>query len=226
MERQLHLTVVKLIEWCDRTELTLSTSKTTAVHFCRKRRCTNPTIRMNGHLIPFGPAVKFLGVWMDRHVTYKTHITDLINKCTKGLQVMSTVSKCSYGADRSVLLLMYRSLVRSKIDYGSFIYDGASATSKRCHDVIHNSALRIVTGAFRTSPAASVMVEVDEPPLALRRKLLGARYACNVAQNRNHPAYRWIFSGRQVHVTLLSVDYRFPLVCPRFFENVISGRVP
>jgi len=107
---------------------------------------------------------------------------------------MRTVSRCSYGADKYILLLMYRSLVRSKIDYGSFIYDGACATTKRRLDVIHNAALRIATGAFRTSPAASVMVEVDEPPLALRRKLLGARYACNVAQDWNNPAYRWIFS--------------------------------
>jgi len=174
VERQLQMAVRKVQDWCNKTGFVMSTSKTTAVHFCRKRSCTDPVIMLNGRHIPFKPAAKFLGVWMDRRLTYTTHINDFTQKCAQRLQVMRTVSRCSYGADRSILLLMYRSLVRSKIDYGCFIYDGAYATSKRRLDVIHGVALRIATGAFRTSPAASVVVGVDEPPLALRRKLLGA----------------------------------------------------
>ena len=68
-------------------------------------------------------------------------------------------------------------MIRSKFDYASFVYECASEFSKRRLDSVHHASLRVVTGAFRTSPVASLLAEAHEPPLSLRRQMLCMRYA-------------------------------------------------
>ena len=193
--RQLQLAVSRLERWGAENGLRFSTAKTVAVHFCR-RRCADLDlgIRLYGQQIPTKPAAKFLGVLFDRRLTYKEHFMSLRERCFKSLNVLKCVSRTSYGADRSTLMLLYRSVIRSKLDYACFIYDSAPESSKRTLDTIHHSSLRVVTGAFRTSPTSSLLAEAHEQPLSLRRQMLGARYALKLRQFPDHPTYPYVFS--------------------------------
>ncbi|XP_078051891.1 uncharacterized protein LOC144478042, partial [Augochlora pura] len=56
-------------------------------------------------------------------------------------------------------------------------------------DSIHNTALRIATGAFRTSPILSVLEEANEPPLSFRRKLLSTSQAIKISTTPDKPVY-------------------------------------
>ena len=114
--------------------------------------------------------------------------------------MLKCVSRTSYGADRNTLLLLYRSLVRSRMDYACFIYDSTYESTKRVLDSVHHSAIRIATGAFRTTPIASLLVEAHEPPLALRRELLGLRYALKLRQFPSHPTFKAVFSRATLSV--------------------------
>ena len=71
-----------------------------------------------------------------------------------------------------IMLRLYRSIIRSKLDYGSFIYASAKPNILQTLDPVHNSALRICSGAFKSSPIISLYAETGEPPLKLRRKQL------------------------------------------------------
>ena len=75
------------------------------------------------------------------------------------------LSNTSWGAERTALLKLYGSLVRSKSDYGYIIYGSARKSHHQMLDPIHNQGLRLALGAFRTSPAASFYVEADESSL-------------------------------------------------------------
>ena len=193
--RQLQLAVARLERWSRENGLRFSTAKTVAVHFCR-RRCSDPhlRIRLYGETIPTQPVVKFLGVVFDRRLTYVQHIKGLRDRCFKALNVLKCVARTSYGADRATLLLLYRSLIRSKMDYACFVYDCACESNKRVLDSVHHAALRVATGAFRTSPKICLLAEAHEPPLSLRRQMLGMRYALKLRQFPTHPAYRYVFS--------------------------------
>ena len=79
-------------------------------------------------------------------------------------------------ADRSVLLRLYRALVRSKLDYGSIVFGPARWSVLRQLDLFHHQGLRIALGAFRTSPAQCLYVEAHEPSLASRRPKLALNY--------------------------------------------------
>ena len=73
-----------------------------------------------------------------------------------------------WGADSKVLFRLYRSLVRSKLDYGCIVYGSARQSYLRKLDFIHNQGLQLALGAFRTSPINSLYVEANEPSLNLR----------------------------------------------------------
>ena len=50
------------------------------------------------------------------HSFIHSHINYLSNKCQLALHLLRVVSNMDWGADRKVLLRLYRSLVRSKLD--------------------------------------------------------------------------------------------------------------
>ena len=61
--------------------------------------------------------------------------------------------------------------------------------SKRSLDTGHRAAIRIATGAFRTTSLHSLLAEAHGPPLAIRRQLLGMQCAVKLRQFPSHPTY-------------------------------------
>ena len=94
------------------------------------------------------------------------------------------------------LLRLYRALVRSKLDYGSFVYGSDRASYIKILDPIHNQGLRICLGAFRTSPMESLYVEANEESLYRRRERLSIQYALKLKSIPKHPAYKSIFQPK------------------------------
>ena len=109
------------------------------------------------------------------------------------------LSHTSFGANRTTLLKLYRSLVRSKLDYGCIIYGSARKSYLKCLILYITTDLdRLALGAFRTSPIASLYVEADEPSLYSRREKLSLQYAIRLAANPSYPAHEVTFPPNYV----------------------------
>ena len=106
---------------------------------------------------------------------------------------MKVLSHTIWGADQTTLLQLYRSLIRSKLDYGSIVYGSARKSYLAMLDPLHHQGLRLALGAFRTSPVASLYVEADEPSLTSRREKLSLQYAIRLAENPSNPAHEVTF---------------------------------
>ena len=65
--------------------------------------------------------VKFLGLLFDKKLNFKSHVQYVKKKCQKALNILRVVGHTDWGADKSTLLKLYRSLVRSKLDYGTAV---------------------------------------------------------------------------------------------------------
>ena len=125
------------------------------------------------------------------------------------------LSNTNWGADCSVLLNLYRSLVRSKLD-GSIVYGSARESYLKCFDTIHHQGLRLALGAVRTSPVErvrrkSLYAESNEPFLYTGREKLSLQYTTKLAANPKSPAHNCVLIQNTkdliiIHLRLLSLS--------------------
>ncbi|GFX25514.1 probable RNA-directed DNA polymerase from transposon X-element [Trichonephila clavipes] len=159
IERQLPTAVNNILKWCDTNGHSISASKSCCVHFCRKRGIhPDPEIRIRDIQIPVVPDVRFLGVIFDRRHFPSAYFTF---------------------AEEAIVL--------SRIDYGCVAYGSACISTLQKLDPVHHMALRICSGAFRTSPVQSLYVNCHQLPLDLGRRKLSLAYYFKILSVPSHP---------------------------------------
>ena len=114
--------------------------------------------------------VKFLELVFDKKLDFKARIKYLKEKCQKALNILRVVGHTDWGADKSTLLKLYRTLVSCAV-YGS-----TKNYILKLLDPFHHQGLRIALGAFRNSPVQSLYAEAGEPSLKHRRLKLSINY--------------------------------------------------
>ena len=197
IERHLQQNLNKIEHWATNNGFKFSKSKTQCVHFCQLRKQhDDPVLTLYGSPIPVVQEYKYLGLIFDKKLSFIPHIKYLKAKCLKSLNILKVLSHTTWGADRTTLLQLYRSLIRSKLDYGSIVYGSARKSYLAMLDPIHHQGLRLALGAFRTSPTASLYVEADEPSLNTRREKLSLQYAIRIAENISNPAHDVTFQPK------------------------------
>jgi len=154
----------------------------------------DPQLFLNGSPIPVVQEVKFLGVIFDKKLSFLPHLRYLKNKCTKAINLLRIVAHTSWGADQQTLLHLYRSLIRSKLDYGCIVYGSAHGSYLQMLDTIQNHALRLCLGAYRTSPSSSLCVLANEPPLYIRRRKLSIQYCLKLSSYPQNPTHNTVFN--------------------------------
>ena len=132
----------------------------------------DPALKLDNDPIHFVKEAKFLGLIWDIKLTFDPHIKYLKARCQKSLNILKNPFSYRMVADQTNLLKLYRSLVRSKLDYGCIVYGSASKTALAKLFPVHNEGLRLSLGAFCSSPVESLYVEAHEPPLEIRREKL------------------------------------------------------
>ena len=123
-------------------------------------------------------------------------------KCHKALQLLRVVAHMYWGADKSTLLKLYKSLVRSKLDCGCFIYGSARKSYLRCLDSIHHLGLRLALGGLQTSPVESLYVEANEAPLSLRLQSCQSNPAFECTIN---PKYKELFTRKESSIPIFGI---------------------
>ena len=153
IENQLQHSLNNLQKWCNENGFRFSRSKTVCMHFCHMRNIhPDPTLTLNNIQIPVVDQTKFLGIIFDKKLTFVPHIELIKSKSIKSRNLLRVVSGAEWGADRSVLLRLYRSLIRSKLEYGCMVYGSARKSYLKPIETIQNESLRICMGAYKTSP--------------------------------------------------------------------------
>lgn len=171
--------VLREIEtWALRWGFKVSNLKTKAIIFSKRRnlKTTQNKLYLFGREIEWAQNIKFLGMILDKHLTWRDHIKDLKERCEKDLNLLRVVSGTTFGADKKTLLILYKALILSKLDYGAQAYNSASENILKTLNIIQNHALRIATRAYRSTPINALEVECGLKPLHLRREELILKY--------------------------------------------------
>ena len=180
-----------LVEWTNIWGFQFTPSKCSAVIFHRymnKKEMINiPHLTINGEQLCYDEGFKFLGVYLDSKLNMNQHIQYLRARAMKRLPLLKCLAGRGCGADRTVLLKIYKSLIRPILEYACQVLDGPANKSVESLESVQNTCLRIATGALRTSPIIPLQVEADIPPLYMRRWELTMRYGMRVTSVEGHP---------------------------------------
>ena len=180
-----------IASWCQKWGLDIAASKSSCVVFTQSSRpmprLSHP-LCVNNEAIPENKHHSFLGITLDSRLTYRLHTTQVKAKGQKRLNILRALSATQWGGDRKTLLLLYKSLVRSVLEYNSCIFTHIAPSNQIRLETVQNTALRIVTGAFRTTPINSLLTEVNIPTLAMRSETALFKYYFKTRSEQNHPA--------------------------------------
>jgi hypothetical protein len=195
IERQLQRCINSIQTWADENGFQFSKSKTVCMHFSNQNsNHAEPDLKLYNSPIPVVTETKFLGLVFDKKLTFTAHIKYLKDRCLKALNLLRVVAHKDWGADSTTLLRLYRTHVRSKLDYGCVVYGSARPSALESLDRVQNAALRTCLGAFRTSPISSLHVEAGELPLNLRRQQIRLQYLVKLRSNPSNPAFNCVFN--------------------------------
>lgn len=195
-----------LNDWTNENGLKFSTEKTVGMIYSRYKKIV-PTrnLKLYGQNIKMVQSFKYLGMVLDEKLNWKRHINEIKTKCQQRINVLKSVSHQSWGADRKTLTNLYKASILSILDYGCHLYSSASATELKKLNALHNQCLRIITGAYRTSPVESLYVETGEPSLYHRRQYFSIKNSIKtLAYNTNpnygiikYPLYKQLYEKRK-----------------------------
>ncbi len=115
--------VESLSQYLERRNLLLAPEKCKFVVFSKSYlKAHKFYIYVNGTIVHSSPSAVFLGMTLDYSLQWKEHIFSLIKKCDMGLRIMGCLCGTWWGADPCTLLLLYRALICSRIEYGGFLF--------------------------------------------------------------------------------------------------------
>ena len=187
IKKKLQAALSLVEEWCNNWGMHISSSKSATVVFGRKDKSVID-LKIYDETIPVEKQHKFLGVWFDSRLTWSKHINEIVIKCKKRLNLLKCIAGTEWGKKTDILILVYKGLIRSILDYGCEAYDAASDTLKKKLDSIQYQALKTITGATHLTSLKALQVECNELPLQLRRRMFADKYNFYLrAAKDNHP---------------------------------------
>lgn len=164
-----------LVAYFRRLGLNISATKTELMIFTWKHNVPNISLSLNGSEICCSSSFKYLGVYFDPKLTWKIHTEHLIKKCSRRVNFMRSVAGTWWGADPGDLLTIYKSTVRSVIEYGAVAILPMADTHMLRLQRVQWRAIRCAMGFMRTTHTATLEVLSGIPPVRDRLTLVAER---------------------------------------------------
>ena len=143
---------------------------TAAFHLNNREAKRELKVCNNGRLLPFCPTPTYLGVKLNRSLTFCHHLMALRKKISSRVTLLRRLVGSGWGDGAKTLRIATLSLVYSTAEYYAPVWCRSAHTC--LIDSVLNDALRIVTGCLRPTPTDHLPVLSGIQPAELRR--LGA----------------------------------------------------
>jgi len=167
----------------------VNVAKTQVVHFSTKYPI-NRSLSIGTTNVDFATTAKYLGITLDRKLTYAAHIKDMVERGKRALNLLRHLKGKAWGASAGTLRRIYTATIQSKIMYGQELYDSAKPTTIKKLDSIQYSALKTISGMNGNPSYEALCVLTNCPPLGIERQKAQLCYWGRVNTTRDHPVQK------------------------------------
>ena len=123
---------------------------TTAFHLNNREAKRELKVNNNGRLLPLCPTPTYLGVKLDRSLTFCHHLVALRKKISSRITSLRRLMGLRWGAGAKTLRIVTLSLVYSAAEYCAPVW--CCSANTRLIDSVLKDGLRIITGCLRPTP--------------------------------------------------------------------------
>jgi hypothetical protein len=149
------------------------------------------TLTLNNMPIPIETTFKFLGVHFDKKLSWNSHVSITLAKASRNLNAIKILARGKTGLNFRSLVRLYKSLIRSRLEYGAVVLSSLSKSQTYSFEVLQNAAMRSIIGAFKSTSVALLNWELNIEPIDFRWKSLAINYLLNLnAKPYNKPTTR------------------------------------
>lgn len=163
----------------------LSKTEVSCFHLNSKMASYNLNVIFGGVLLNHNYNPKYLGVTLDRSLTFRTHISNVAGKLRTRNNIIQKLTGTSWGATASTLRIAAIGLVYSAAEYCSPIWMNSAHVSKI--DTQLNNTMRLITGTLRSTPIHWLPVLSNIAPPNLRRLHAALREYTKITCNEALP---------------------------------------
>ena len=180
-----------------RLKLSHTKTVTAAFHLNNREAKRELKVYNNGRLLPFCPTPTYLGVKLDRSLTFRHHLLALCKKLSSRVTLLRRLVGSGWGAGAKTLRIAILPLVYSAAEYCAPVWCRSAHT--RLIDSVLNDALRIVTGCLRLTPTDHLPVFSGIQPTELRRMGATLSLAHRGSLNPDHILYGLLSGSSDTH---------------------------
>ena len=167
-----------------RLKLSMAKTTATAFHLNTKEASRQLNITLDGTPLPYNATPTYLGVKLDRQLTYKEHLKSITAKVSSRNNLLRRLAGSMWGASATTLRTSALALVYSAAEYASPAWCRSSHAKKL--DTALNDTMRLITGCLRPTPTAFLSVLSGIAPAPLRRELHTHRLVTKASSNPNN----------------------------------------
>jgi hypothetical protein len=169
-------------------------------------------------LLPQVVSFKYLRVFFDAGLRWGTQARYVQKRCLQRLNFLKSIASVWWGAHPHCMIMLYRGLVESVLEYGSFCYCGMARTHMLRLERVQYRGIRIALELMCSTPNNSLGVLSGIAPLAERFLYMNFRYLVAVFYCLDHPLKRRLETLRELNLgrCIASHSDVFPLAVGRF----------
>ena len=142
LEKEVNAELIKVYKWLASNKLTLNMDKSKCMIISKKRKTTNMSIRINRKELKHCDSYKYLGVYIDKNLSWKPHIEHLCKKVSKAC---GALAKTRHFVNVTTLTSIYYALFNSYVRYGLVAWGNAAPETLQPLISLNHRALRIMS---------------------------------------------------------------------------------
>ena len=175
-----------LAAWAKRWNVSINKDKSSTTLFTLTKQQAGK-IKLGDYPLKEDDEPTYLGVTFDKRQTWKPHLQEAETRARRKLALMRKLAGSTWGADERTLRTVYEGAVRPHLEYGSAAWSSASKSTLQSVDKVQNQALRLITGAMKTTPISAMEKVTGVQPLQDRRNMKTLLQAEKFKCQLNHP---------------------------------------
>jgi len=218
----------RIADWFCANRLTINLDKTNYILFKSHRKRAplgNQKMSINNIELSSVNSTKFLGVYVDNHLTWKEHIYKISSKIAKNIGILARTSHILL---TTIRIKLYYSLVYPYLTYCNMVWAATYGSRLRRLNVLQKRAVRIVAGAPYGSHTSQLFSQFNLLKVEQIRTLQVGEFMYRYDRDLLPPVFKGLFSlNSEVHshLTRNSSSYRciYARTNTRLFSIKLSG---